>query len=584
MIILAGLLVASLVPAHPAQATAAGTGIGPAWRPAAGLGGGVKQYSGGATGRTWPAADGVAVGDVDGDGRDDVVRGVLDATPAAPPATTGANAAGPGASQGEVWFGRADRGAERVGLDLGVGLAVTAIDQDGDGVDELLWYDPEAAKPAQLWFRSGPRRWSAQEVAMPPAHSTPVVADITGDGRQDVLWHGGAHGDVLSRSRPAGGFGIDAFWPEAGLTPFAGNFDGDGATDVIWYDSATGRGVLWWGGVTLSAAPFDIGTGSTLRVGQFDGVGGEDLLVTGPNGYVELDGQPDRQFTPTTVAAWTAPDSLVADVNADGRSDIVTPGVSPGVWNNDASGWLWEPWDQPPTAPTIANAVGGGVGPLLVGDLDGDGADEVFSFASSNAGGPAAGVWQWGRRREDIFRQPNPWAAPGGLVVRMLGLVGPRRVDPPLVPVLDACARRWLVHAATADLAQSLLDSAAADGVSLCVNFGFRSYAEQAALRGRRCGEVGFGDDRGCIYDWASGVWPFEGANQAQRPGYSRHQLGVALDLGDRDGYATATVTAWLSVNAHRFGFYNLGDRQRLGPGWTWGAGGEPWHISLDGR
>lgn len=527
-----------------------------------------------------------AVGDVDGDGRHDLVW-------AGPDAGTDVAAA-------VVFFGRADRGADRVvvanGGDPVAGMAIVTLDHDGQGADELLWYDPTGARAARLWQLSGSRQWTSRQLGAPPTGATPVVGDLSGDGRADLLWHGGTGGDLLSRATAAGTFVSESFWPEGGLDPFVGNFDGDDADDVIWYDDETGRGVLWWGGSTLSAAPFDIGTGSTLRVGQFDGIGGDDLLVSGPNGFVELDGSGDRLFYPSLVPVWVAAGSAVADVNGDRRSDVVLVGSAGqpeahGVWNNDAGGWLWEPWVWSEVAQIgridVESAPKSGLPPalLLSGDLDGDDTEEmVLADATTAELGPAAGMWQRGFRREAIYRHPNPWSAPDGLVVRTLGITAGRVVTPPIKAVTDGCGAGWPVHAAVADLAQGLLSAAAADGLALCINFGFRSFAEQAALRGRRCADVGFPGNLDCIERWSSGSWPFDGSNQIQRPGYSRHQLGLAIDLGDRDGYATAEVTSWLSANAHRFGFYNLGDRHRLGPAFQWGSGAEPWHISLDGR
>lgn len=527
-----------------------------------------------------------AVGDVDGDGRDDLVRAELDA--------------GPGSPAAVLFFGRADGNSDRVVVANGggpvAGLAVTTLDHNGDGVDELLWFDPAGSRSSALWQLSGSRQWSSSQVTAPPPGSTPVVGDLSGDGREDVLWHGSASGDLLSRATANGGFGGESFWAEGGLHPFVGNFDGDGADDVIWYDEVTGRGVLWWGGTTLSAAPFDIGAGYTLRVGQFDGVGGDDVLVTGPNGFVELDGSGDRLFYPSLVPAWVAPGSAIADVNGDRRSDVILVGSASqpeahGVWNNDAGGWLWEPWTWSEVAHAgridIESAPKTGLPPavLLSADLNGDDTEDIVVADTTTAAlGPVSGMWLPGHRREGIYRHPNPYAAPAGLVVRTLGITGGRAVNPPLTAVTDGCGGGWLVHAAVADLAQGLLSAAAADGLALCINFAYRSFAGQAALRARRCADVGFPGNRDCIERWSSGQWPFDGANQIQRPGYSRHQLGLAIDIGDRDGYATAEVTSWLSANAHRYGYYNLGDRHRLGPAFRWGSGAEPWHISLDGR
>jgi hypothetical protein len=79
--------------------------------------------------------------------------------------------------------------------------------------------------------------------------------------------------------------------------------------------------------------------------------------------------------------------------------------------------------------------------------------------------------------------------------------------------------------------------SAAADGIAVIVNSGFRSDAEQARLF------AAHPDPR-----WVA------------PPGKSLHRLGTELDLGPKGAYG------WLARNAQRFGF-----RQR----YSW----EPWHY-----
>ena len=68
--------------------------------------------------------------------------------------------------------------------------------------------------------------------------------------------------------------------------------------------------------------------------------------------------------------------------------------------------------------------------------------------------------------------------------------------------------------------------AAAADGVSLLVNDGFRSDAEQAEL-------------------WAQNPDP----TWVAPPGTSLHRCATELDLGPPSAYA------WLAANAGRFGF-----------------------------
>lgn len=85
-------------------------------------------------------------------------------------------------------------------------------------------------------------------------------------------------------------------------------------------------------------------------------------------------------------------------------------------------------------------------------------------------------------------------------------------------------------------------DAARAAGLTLRINSGFRSMAEQRRLYER------YRSGRGAL---------------AARPGYSNHQSGRALDISTGAG-----VGAWLQANAPRFGF------RRTVPS-------EPWHWVL---
>ncbi len=90
--------------------------------------------------------------------------------------------------------------------------------------------------------------------------------------------------------------------------------------------------------------------------------------------------------------------------------------------------------------------------------------------------------------------------------------------------------------------------AAARAGVSLIVNSGFRTMAEQRYLYNcyltKRCNN----------------------GNLAARPGYSNHQSGVALDISTRN----ARVYTWLKNNARRWGYVRT-------------VPSEPWHWEYRG-
>lgn len=103
--------------------------------------------------------------------------------------------------------------------------------------------------------------------------------------------------------------------------------------------------------------------------------------------------------------------------------------------------------------------------------------------------------------------------------------------------------------------------AAAKDGVTLIPNSGFRSYAEQTVL-------------------YAQYVARAFTAPVVAKPGYSRHQVGEAIDFyippagtaPDDPRRIMSKEFQWLSANAEKYGFKNDLKRTR-----------EAWHFSADG-
>lgn len=96
------------------------------------------------------------------------------------------------------------------------------------------------------------------------------------------------------------------------------------------------------------------------------------------------------------------------------------------------------------------------------------------------------------------------------------------------------------VELTTARAFLAMRDAAGLAGVSLTIESGFRTHAEQKVL-------------------WSA--WRKGRGNRAARPGQSNHQSGRALDISVRN----PDTRAWLSANAGRFGFKRT-------------VAGEPWH------
>ncbi|MEI6581679.1 MAG: M15 family metallopeptidase, partial [bacterium] len=115
------------------------------------------------------------------------------------------------------------------------------------------------------------------------------------------------------------------------------------------------------------------------------------------------------------------------------------------------------------------------------------------------------------------------------------------------------------VNAQIASSVQGLLNKSTLDGIRL-TGGGFRTMQQQISLR----------TSNGCpnVYDA-----PAEScATPTARPGYSNHQMGLAIDFSSSGSLIRSSSSSgfiWLNANAISYGLKNLPS--------------EPWHWSVDG-
>jgi hypothetical protein len=131
-------------------------------------------------------------------------------------------------------------------------------DLDGDTKSDLLWQDQTTGALA-IWLMDGTKMVRAVSIpgmAQFASSSQAVwqvrgVADINGDGNNDVIWHHRQSGAVyvwfMKGTTPTGGAALtprrfaDTNWQLRGLA----DFNGDGKVDLLWHNQATGDIYVW---------------------------------------------------------------------------------------------------------------------------------------------------------------------------------------------------------------------------------------------------------------------------------------------------------------------------------------------------
>lgn len=133
--------------------------------------------------------------------------------------------------------------------------------------------------------------------------------------------------------------------------------------------------------------------------------------------------------------------------------------------------------------------------------------------------------------------------------------------------VYDEVSRNYFLHEKVMPFLEDMLEDAKDDDIKIWVTSAFRSFDEQADLKGKY------------TVTYGSGANTFS-ADQ----GYSEHQLGTAVDFtttglgGGLDGFGETEAFRWLEKNAHRYGF-TLSYPRNNGY-YVY----EPWHWRFVGR
>ncbi|MGW7289731.1 FG-GAP repeat domain-containing protein [Streptomyces sp. NPDC054847] len=294
-------------------------------------------------------------------------------------------------------------------------------DFTGDGKDDVVTFtrtreaDTYVAPSTGTGF-GGAKVWHD---FFAPGGETPLSGDFNGDGKDDIVTF--AHGpeaDVYVALSNGDGFGPATVWhdffSQRHETPAVGDVNGDGFDDIVTFTQGAESDVY----VALSDGVDGFGGGQKWHeffapAGEFPALGdvngdGRDDLVTftrGASADVYVAFSDGGGFGPgELVHEHFAPgveEPRVGDVNGDGRDDIVAfaqgSGADVFVALSDGvrfgGGVLWNEFFAP-----------AGEFPY-VGDFDGDGRDDIVTFTRT----PEADVYVALSNGSDGFVQGAKW-------------------------------------------------------------------------------------------------------------------------------------------------------------------------------
>ncbi|MEV6375123.1 FG-GAP repeat domain-containing protein [Micromonospora musae] len=220
-------------------------------------------------------------GDVNGDGRDDIVTFAHSNTGDVYVALSNGSAFG-GGQKWHDWFAP--------------GAEIGAVgDVDGDGRDDLVAFTHNPAGDVYVALSTGTSFGPGQKwhEFFSPFGEYPAVGDVDGDGRDDLITftQGPASAaDVIVARSTGTAFGASQKWHDlfavGSELPRVGDVNGDGKDDIVTFTcnadadvyAATSTGTSF-AGTTVKWNDFFCLTGEFPYLGDFDGDGRDDIVV-----------------------------------------------------------------------------------------------------------------------------------------------------------------------------------------------------------------------------------------------------------------------------------------------------------------
>jgi hypothetical protein len=192
----------------------------------------------------------------------------------------------------------------------------TNADFTGDSRPELIWQNVSAAGQVYEWFLTPSLTLTGgtflvNDGSIPSGWSVVGTSDLTGDGKPDILWQNQQTGQVtLFIMNGATKVGEQSITTNVAWRVVAtGDLNGDNKPDIVWQNLVTGQVYVWFmspsNGLAATFSPFQ-------------------------GGFIQ-----DAQLNPAVLADKTWSVVGIADVNNDGKADL--------IWQHptgEIAGWL----------------------------------------------------------------------------------------------------------------------------------------------------------------------------------------------------------------------------------------------------
>ena len=350
----------------------------------------------------------VVVGDFNGDGRQDLATATLSTSSVSVLLGNGTGSIGDGTFTAAA--------SPRTGFNP---FSVAVGDFNGDGRQDLATANGGARTVSVLLGNgtgsTGDGTFTA--ATSPTTGSSPVsvaVGDFNGDGRKDLATANiNANSVSVLLGDGTGGIGDGTFTaaasPATGSGPYSvavGDFNGDGRQDLATANSSAntvsvllgnGTGSTGDGTFTAAASPATGSTPYSVKVGDFNGDGRQDLATANysASSVSVLLGSGTGSTGDGTFTAAASPATgsnplsvVVGDFNGDGRQDLATANTgadSVSVLLGNGTGSTGDGTFTEAVSPTT----GSGPQSVVVGDFNGDGRQDL---ATANTGADSVSV------------------------------------------------------------------------------------------------------------------------------------------------------------------------------------------------